>query len=665
MRFLSPLALVGLALIALPVAIHLLVRQRATRMDYPSLKFLRETPSFRFRPRHIQQPLLLALRIAAIALLVLGLSRPLITFGTRTQRTCIILLDGSLSMQARGRTEATRELVRRLINDLAPGERAAIVVFSSDSLLLSPMTSDKRELNEALNRYQPTSGAANYSESFKAADALLQSEPPGDVMIDLISDFQASGLPHERLVQLDSGPIARAKIITYPVGAELERNSYLIDEEVIADESRIEVTGSELISTVDERSGVRKSWTMDSRDGEVAGLVWHTEQNGQVTARITTFAPDEFDADDERFLAFTPPRKGRALVIERDGDDAAPYLRAALEATATDLGEKRFIVDAEAALPGSSSELAPYSLVTLTLHGAPRLDELHTLVDYARAGGTVWLCVGNDLDTNQWNQFAKSENGRAFPFLEVERKSDANQASVFGSVDSDSPVLRFMNEQVITTLRTVRMHGGFVVSPRVGSAILMRWNDATPAFVGSQVGSGRVLLLATSPARAAGDLGVTAAFPALASSIARFGIAPSEPLAREIGQPVNLGLAAKVSVKITDAKGKSVTTEASDLITHPANYFPSPGIYYVESEKVVTYLAFNSPNTESEIPLAPAADVEKLFKVNTPATVPSTSAWHDATERLGNAWRYFLFVAFGLLIAELFITMKQGGGEQG
>lgn len=661
MRFLSPFALVGLALIALPVAIHLLVRRHARRMDFPSLVFLRETPSFRLRFRRIQQPLLLTLRVAAIVFLVLGLAGPLVTFGTRKHRARVILLDASLSMQTRGRADATRDLARRLVTDLADGERVAIVAFSTSPLMLSSMTSDKRDLSEAIARYQPTNGAVNYAEGFKAAEALLQSETLDEISIDVVSDFQKSGLPREHLAQLDTGLVGRSKIITHPVGEQVERNSIIVDEDVTGGDSLYEISGSELLSTPDGRSGIRKTWPLDSRDGSRMGLVWHTEANGQITARITAVGPDDFDADDERFIAFTPTRQGRALLIERDGDDAAQYLRAALEATSTDLGEKRFKVDVKPVLPNSSSDLASYSLVVLTLDRSPRANDLQALTDYARAGGLVFFCLGNDVDTSQWNQFASTEAGRSLPFAELERQTNANQVSGFGSIDSDAPALRLMNEKVLTVLRTVRMSSGFVVTPRVGSTTLMRWNDATPAFVGMAVGGGNVLLLATSPARANGELGISAAFPALMSSIVRMGISPREPLSRDIGQPVDLGLAKNSTIRIVDANGKSVTARTIDLLVHPTNYFPSPGIYHVESESFTTYLAFNSPEAESEIPLALATAHDSVFKTNNTSAVPKSSAWNDLAKRSGNAWRYFLFTAFGLLVADLFITIRQSG----
>src|SRR5947207_13235447 len=111
MVFLSPLMLVGLLLVALPIIIHLLVRRRARRLDFPSLAFLRETPSFKMYPRRIRQPLLLALRAAAIILLVMGLARPLITLHTPTHAPVrFILMDASLSMNKLGRAEPALEL---------------------------------------------------------------------------------------------------------------------------------------------------------------------------------------------------------------------------------------------------------------------------------------------------------------------------------------------------------------------------------------------------------------------------------------------------------------------------------------------------------------------------------------------------------------------------
>ena len=64
--WLSPAAFLGLALIAVPIVIHLLVRQQGRRVDYPSLRFLRSSRLAAFRRRNIQDALLLICRVTII-----------------------------------------------------------------------------------------------------------------------------------------------------------------------------------------------------------------------------------------------------------------------------------------------------------------------------------------------------------------------------------------------------------------------------------------------------------------------------------------------------------------------------------------------------------------------------------------------------------------------
>lgn len=84
--WLNAAALWGLTLIAIPIAIHLLVRQQTRVVKYPSLRFVRETALAAFRRRTIQDALLLACRIAAVAAAALALAGPVIHTAARTAR---------------------------------------------------------------------------------------------------------------------------------------------------------------------------------------------------------------------------------------------------------------------------------------------------------------------------------------------------------------------------------------------------------------------------------------------------------------------------------------------------------------------------------------------------------------------------------------------------
>ncbi|HUQ87321.1 MAG TPA: BatA domain-containing protein [Vicinamibacterales bacterium] len=82
--WIAPAALMGLALIALPIAVHLLVRQHARVLAYPSLRFLRETQLAALRRRTIQDAALLLCRVAIIAAAAIALTGPVLQTPART-----------------------------------------------------------------------------------------------------------------------------------------------------------------------------------------------------------------------------------------------------------------------------------------------------------------------------------------------------------------------------------------------------------------------------------------------------------------------------------------------------------------------------------------------------------------------------------------------------
>lgn len=651
MTFLSSATLLGLLLVALPIGIHLLARRRARRLDFPSLRFLRETPSFRLRPRRISEPLLLALRCAAIILLVLGLARPLLTFHASSRKPIhFILLDASLSMKARGRAEAAKEQARSIINHLTNEERAAIISFSSEPVVLADAVADKSRLLEAVEGYKPVDGAADYNAGFNEVFELLRTEPQGEGEVDIISDFQRAGLEGRREFARKADGL---RVLTYMVGSSVERNAFLVDESARRIEHGLELSATEIVSDHEGRSGARRTWTIDAREGVRSGIEWRTEMNGQITGRMKTIEPDDSDADDERFFALQPTREGRALLIEND-DDATLYMRAALEAARGAEGKVRLDVRRE--LPESAAETSSYSLIALTLHSSPREDQLGALNLYARAGGTVWMTLSRDLDTESWNATAGREG---VPSRAIARVSGRTLS--FGAMDRDAQEFRALDESALATLRAVRINDGFALEPSSLADTLMRWNDGRPAFVSARIGEGKILLLGTSAERASSELGSSAAFPALASSILRSAELMKEPLSETIGEPLRLKVAPDTDVKITDMEGRVVETKVREVISHPLRYFSGAGIYRLDFSGQQKFVAFNSPVEESERALSTEDDLKRFFSVEKSegARTLNENRLHDEMERQSSTWRYFLVAAFLLMIAELFVAMRK------
>ena len=99
--------------------IHLLKRQRATRVPFPTLRFLTDSRAAAVKLRSLSDPLLLVLRVAAIAAAVLAAAQPDVVTSWQRARddrrlARAIVVDTSSSTNALARTrEAAVALERR------------------------------------------------------------------------------------------------------------------------------------------------------------------------------------------------------------------------------------------------------------------------------------------------------------------------------------------------------------------------------------------------------------------------------------------------------------------------------------------------------------------------------------------------------------------------
>src|SRR5262245_8070425 len=76
MAFVNFSLLLGGLLAAIPVILHLVLRQQPKRVSFPALRFLKERRESNRRQLQLRHWILLLLRCAACGLLALGLARP-------------------------------------------------------------------------------------------------------------------------------------------------------------------------------------------------------------------------------------------------------------------------------------------------------------------------------------------------------------------------------------------------------------------------------------------------------------------------------------------------------------------------------------------------------------------------------------------------------------
>jgi Ca-activated chloride channel homolog len=194
--FQTPIALLGLVLVPVLVALYVLHERRRTsyaaRFGSPALlpNVVDQAPG---RRRHLP----LAILLVALAAMVVGVARPHATVNVpREEATVILAIDVSRSMKAKdvqpSRLEAARFAANAFLRKVPEKFRIGVVSFASRAVAALPPTHDRALVREALRSLQPGEGTAigdavklsvELGRRQRAADG---SRPPRAVL--LISD---------------------------------------------------------------------------------------------------------------------------------------------------------------------------------------------------------------------------------------------------------------------------------------------------------------------------------------------------------------------------------------------------------------------------------------------------------------------------------------------
>src|SRR5215831_10891418 len=209
--FLNLLMLAGLAAVVIPPIIHLLNRRRFDVVDWGAMQFLEMSQRTR-RKVFIEELLLMLLRMAVIAILVLALAAPYAAgpmierITGRDNRDVVLIVDGSTSMSynASGKSvhDAAKEWADAFLAELAPGDSVAVLHAKQQVIPALPeLTADHDKALDALARLSPPLGGIDWPAAVQAADQILRTShrPRRDIVI--VSDGQKFGWADDYTLQ--------------------------------------------------------------------------------------------------------------------------------------------------------------------------------------------------------------------------------------------------------------------------------------------------------------------------------------------------------------------------------------------------------------------------------------------------------------------------------
>ncbi len=338
LSFLTPMLLAGAALVAVPIVLHLIMRRKPVKREFPALRFLQEKSVANRRRLRFSHLLLLLLRMAALVFLALCLARPVLrgagwladgegpvaavfVFDTAPR---MLLREGN-----RTRLEQAALMARVLFEKLPPLSKVAVLDTAGSPAAFSPTIAAAAARIDRL-------AVATPSRSLSAA------------MVEGLGMLDGSKLQrHELYVFTDcsqgqwNGTVPPDVAVSHPetsvlyidVGAVAPQNcaieSLALSGETIAVGMPLSITAT--TSRMGPDISRALAVEMLSPDGTYARraikpFVWKKENNGQVDFEISGLEPgvrqgrividgsDDLEADNQRSFTVVVGAPARVLV---------------------------------------------------------------------------------------------------------------------------------------------------------------------------------------------------------------------------------------------------------------------------------------------------------------------------------------------------------------
>ena len=185
----TPLALL-LALIAIPIVIFYILKVRLRRVPVSTNLFWNQI--FEEKPpkslwQNLRYWLSLLAQLFILALLVLAIADPILSWQTKGARRLVLILDVSASMQAAdkatSRFDSAKQAAQRVLDGVREQDQVAILTAGTRPEVVLGMGNHIPSLRRAINDLLPVDTPANLGSAVELANQLLGDAPNGQVIV--------------------------------------------------------------------------------------------------------------------------------------------------------------------------------------------------------------------------------------------------------------------------------------------------------------------------------------------------------------------------------------------------------------------------------------------------------------------------------------------------
>jgi len=535
MGFLSPWFLAGLAGLAIPIYVHLLLRHTSTPRPVSSLMFFERGIQSSTRHRRLRYLILFVLRTALVLLVVLAFANPFIrrAKALRNDRLLLLVIDNSFSMRAGTRLSDAKQMALNVLASKPSSQRAQVMTLGSQLAILTQSTQDVKALRSTIEGIQSSDSRGNFGNLTHGLRALNEtSHEPID--LHLFSDMQKTEMPANLADMVLPSNFA---LVLHPV-IKTQAQSVIPNwtvESVEAPSRFADSKDSKKPSVRAVVAGYGTAAATRTASLVINGKAFATHKvevpaNGRALVEfplvdvpygfsrceIRIDSADSFATDDTSIFSIRRSDPERVLFVHQATDSRSPlYFGSALAAA-----ESSFVMQSISADQSSDIDPAKYAFVVLSdALVLPSIFE-NALIQYVRNGGSVLVVAG------------VSAGHRAhIPILDesvqdVHNYSRSNAFSSIGTVDFTHPVLQQVTSEGETSKgdtgwSSVKFYYASVVDPSHDRTIA-RLADGTPLLLDRQIGEGHVLLFTSGLENITNDLPLHPVFVAFVDHASRY-----------------------------------------------------------------------------------------------------------------------------------------------
>ena len=534
LTFLNPALLFALAGLVVPIAIHLVNRQRAVPLRFSSIRFITRTTLRQKSRRSLTDLLLLLLRLAFLAAVLTALAGPqweLKSEGLKadeeTVETVIFLVDASSSLSGWGGWEETVQVFRTRLSEL-PGDTAAgLVVFGKDVLEEVAPTRNRSLVENTLLTTYPEQRAGAPAAGLKRASELLGSIPGPRIVV--LSDFQLSTWQSDLLPDID--PDIRIEFVK--VG-DFERANFSI---LSVDSFASRAGGTRVIARVKNDSSeaaeisvglqvgrVQLEEVASFSPGQIQPVAFSVPEGNGSVGRV--FLPEDTYVEDNEYRVWVGPSSpinvGLVIPLEAEPEklNEAEFVSKALSVEIPGGGNHYFaqLFDATVDIGGLIGGMdALYLAGSVSYLSEEQMGDLQRFLE---EGGVVFVSPGNMAA----KQFRKLSDQGLSALTYVGRTKSAVERGVpyhVGWINPDSNLGKLFDEEAAVDLYQMGIYSYIRLRAGEGTDVLLRSEDGDPLFARERIGKGTLLTTAWPWGGRSSDLPLRFSFlPLLRESLA-------------------------------------------------------------------------------------------------------------------------------------------------